>query len=274
MILKQFGCQRKGWGVGDRGEQKGEETHTYRTHTLSLNSQKLGRRGTLVGWPVGAGGQDQSKRTEGWCGTNPGGQPCPLRRVSISPAARMTLKSQEKRSEMVSGHVLHGPHRPPRASLQWPTAVGYQDEVLSNVADPSHPHLCRRGQRQVGRTHSSTTSSAVEVYRRWITATNYSCLEATEMDDTMTTKIRVQDVWFLLPEEDLELSVDRPGPAAGSSPCSVFRLEDALWNLKSLKPTGVRAAQTPSPRSRRSRPASHRNSSCSSKLKTQSGGHL
>lgn len=185
---------------------------------------------------------------------------------------------------MVSGHVLHGPHRPPRASLEWPTAVRYQDEVLSN-ADPSHPHLCRRGQRQVGRTHSSTTSSAVEVYRRWIMvsvtlssrlvgATNSSCLEATEMNDTMTTKVRTQDCWFLLPEEDLESSVDRPGPAAGSSPCSVFRFEDALWNLKSLKPTGVRAAQTPSLRSRRSRPASHRNSSCSSKLKTQSGGHL
>lgn len=75
--------------------------------------------------------------------------------------------------------------------------------------------------------------------------TNSSCLEATEMNDTMTTKIRIHDVWFLLPEEDLELSVDRPGPTAGSSPCSVFRFEDALCNLKSLKPTGVQAAQTP-----------------------------
>lgn len=65
------------------------------------------------------------------------------------------------------------------------------------------------------------------------------------MNDNMTTKIRIQDVWFLLPEEDLELSVDRPGPAAASSPCSVFRFEDALWNLNSLKRTGVRAAQTP-----------------------------
>lgn len=65
------------------------------------------------------------------------------------------------------------------------------------------------------------------------------------MNDTITTKMRIHGVWFLLPEEDLGLSVDRPGPAAGSSPCSVFRFEDALCNLKSLKPTGVREAQTP-----------------------------
>lgn len=128
-ILKQFGCQRKGWGVGDGQEQKGEETHTYRIHIPELTETRetlisLGRRGTLVGWPVRVGGQHQSKRTQEWCGTNPGGQPCPLRRVLISPAAGITLQSQEKLSEMFSGHVLHGPHRPPR--LQWPTAVPQQ----------------------------------------------------------------------------------------------------------------------------------------------------
>lgn len=105
---------KEGLGGGRRRRtERGRNTYLQDTHTVPELTEtgetliSLGRRGTLVGWPVRAGGQDQSKRTEGWCGTNPGGHPCSLRRVLISPAVRMTLESQEKLSEMVSGHVLH-----------------------------------------------------------------------------------------------------------------------------------------------------------------------
>lgn len=127
---KTVWMSKEGLGGGRRRRsESGRNTYLQDTHTVPELTEtgetliSLGRRGTLVGWPVRAGGQDQSKRTEEWCGTNPGGQPCPLRRALISPAARITLESQEKLSEMVSGQVLHGPHRPPCASLQWPTAV-------------------------------------------------------------------------------------------------------------------------------------------------------